>query len=371
MHFLQKFKHLDWWFFILIVLLISIGFVVIYSATWGESGIFLNKIKVQIIAAVIGFGLFFLASFLDYRILQNYRFLVFILMILVLVLVLVSGATIRGAKSWISFGPLQFQPSEISKVLLIICLAAFFAKHQERINQFRVIFMSGLILLVPVALIIFEHDLGAAIIMVAIWLGMLITAGLKGRYILFLLAFLSILSLLAWFIFLVPYQKARILSFFNPLSDPLGRSYNLIQSMIAVGSGGLFGKGLGHGSQSQLNFLPERHTDFIFAVTAEEFGFVGGVITLSLFLFLILRILKISRFSSDFFGSLLTFGVAILIVSQVVINIGMNIGILPIAGITLPLISYGGSSLISILFALGIVESVYVSYYQAFFKRES
>lgn len=370
MFLIQFFKHFDWRLFIPIILLVSVGIVVIYSATWGETGENFAKVRVQLVAG--GIGLIFLLglSSLDYRILRNYYFLLYFIMIAILTAVLFWGSTIRGSKSWFSFGWFQFQPSELAKIIFIITLASFLAKYQEHINKLRVWIASGILTLVPVGLIVLEHDLGAVLILLLIWLGMLVGAGLKLRYIMTILLLLILGSLLAWFLILAPYQKSRLLSFVNPQRDPLGRSYNLIQSIIAVGSGGLWGKGLGYGSQSQLKFLPEQHTDFIFAVTAEEFGFLGGVIVLVLFSLLILRILKIGYLALDKFGALLASGVAVLILVQVIINIGMNIGLSPVIGISLPLISYGGSALVSFLIGLGIVESIYVNYHKALFRRK-
>ncbi|MDD5626631.1 MAG: rod shape-determining protein RodA [Patescibacteria group bacterium] len=370
MKILQFFKYFDWRLFIPLFLLISIGVVVIYSATWEEGGANLAKIKVQIIAAGIGFFLLIGLSLIDYRFLKNYRFIVYILMLLLLIAVLFWGSTIRGSRSWFSLGPFRFQPSEMAKIFLIITLASFFADHQEHISRLKVLLISGFLTALPVSLIILEHDLGAAVILLVVWVGMLIVAGLKLKHILITLSVFILVSLVAWLFLLVPYQKSRIIAFFNPHADPLGVNYNLIQSMIAVGSGGIWGKGLGHGSQSQLKFLPEPHTDFIFAVTAEEFGFFGGFVVLVLFALLILRILKVGRLSLDKFGVFLASGVAILILSQVMINIGMNIGLVPVAGIALPLISYGGSALISFLISLGLIESIYMNYRKVAFGRE-
>lgn len=363
-------KHIDWPLLTITLLLISISVVVIYSATWGEEGASLTKVKVQIIAAGIGFILMFVFGFLDYRFLKTYNFLLYALMLVLLIGVLIWGVTIRGSQSWFALGPVQFQPSEIAKIIFIIVLASFFAKYKDQINRLRILLFSGLLTALPVVLIVLEHDLGAAIIFLFIWFGMLIVAGLKFRYVLIGITFFVAVALLSWFFLLAPYQQSRLISFLNPESDPLGQNYNVIQSMIAVGSGGIWGKGLGHGSQSQLKFLPEQHTDFIFAVLAEEFGFIGGVLVLILFILLILRILKIARLSQDKFGTLFGMGMSILILFQLLINIGMNLGMVPVAGISLPLISYGGSVLVSFSIGLGIVQSIVVNYRNALFRRK-
>jgi len=257
MRIINFFKSFDWRLFIPLILLILIGIVIIYSATWGETGENLTKIKTQIIAALIGLVLFFSLSAMDYRILKNYSFLIYFAMLLLLGAVLFFGIAVRGSRSWFSLGWFNFQPSEIAKIFLVIALAAFWAKRQENIHRLSVIISSALLAFLPVCLVIFEHDLGAAIILLAIWAGMLIVAGLKIKYILITAGFLILLFGAAWLFLLAPYQKARIVSFLNPSVDPLGANYNVIQSVIAVGSGGLWGKGLGHGSQSQLKFLPE------------------------------------------------------------------------------------------------------------------
>ena len=364
------FKSFDWRLFVPLILLILIGIVVIYSATWGEMGANLTRIKTQIIAALIGLSLFFILSAIDYRILKNYSFLIYFLMLLLLGAVLFWGVAVRGSRSWFALGWFNFQPSEIAKVCLVVVLAAFWDKRQENIHRLTVIISSALLAFLPACLVIAEHDLGAAMVLIAIWAGMLIVVGLKIKYVLIASVLLVLLFGAAWLFLLAPYQKARIISFLNPRADPLGANYNVIQSMIAVGSGGIWGKGLGHGSQSQLKFLPEQHTDFIFAVTAEEFGLLGGLAVLFLFTILILRILKISRLALDKFGVFLASGIAILIFTQVIINIGMNIGLMPVAGIALPLLSYGGSALISFLAGLGLAASIYANYRKVLFNRE-
>ncbi len=370
MEIVRFFKNFDWLLCVNALLLLSISIVIIYSATWGEEQASLEKVKIQLIAAGIGLVLMFGLGYYDYRSLKSYYLLLYVFALILLVAVLIWGPTIRGTHAWFNLGPVRFQPSELCKIILIIVLAHFFAHYQEKINRVKSLLLAVLIVAPPVVLIILEHDLGAALVIILVWFGMLVLAGLKWRYILIGLALLLIVALLAWFFLLAPYQKSRILAFVNPERDPLGQSYNVIQSMIAVGSGGIWGKGLGHGSQSQLNFLPEQHTDFIFAVIAEEFGFLGGAIVLFLFALLILRIFKIARLAQDKFGSFLGIGMGILFLTQVLVNIGMNLGIVPVAGISLPLISYGGSVLVTFSLGLGILQSVFVRYRYALFRRQ-
>jgi rod shape determining protein RodA len=222
------------------------------------------------------------------------------------------------------------------------------------------VIVSGLLALVPFTLVLMQPDLGSALVYLVMWLGLLLFSGIKRVYSLILVVSGILVSWGAWAFALKDYQKNRIISFLNPAADPLGSGYNVIQSKIAVGSGGLFGRGLGHGSQSQLRFLPEQHTDFIFAVLTEELGFLGGFLLLFLFLILFVRMIKAGKFSRDEFGIILAIGAVIIFTFQIFTNVGMNIGILPVTGIPLPLVSYGGSALLIFLMLIGLIESVFV-----------
>jgi rod shape determining protein RodA len=242
---------------------------------------------------------------------------------------------------------------------MIIFLASFLSKKKTKLSVPVRIVASIVLVFVPVFLILKQPDFGSASIIIAIWLGMLLVSGINKKNIISL-AIVGLAVIFLGSFFLKDYQKNRLANFVSPGNDPLGSGYNVIQSMVAVGSGGLLGKGLGHGSQSQLNFLPEKHTDFIFAVIGEELGLLGAAITLLLFAFIFYRLKEISRLARDNFGFLVTVGVSFMIFSQFFVNIGMNIGLVPVAGVPLPLLSYGGSSLISILASLGIAQSVFL-----------
>jgi rod shape determining protein RodA len=354
---LSHFKKLDWSLVIIVLLLTTVGLLTIYSANQED----LVNFKKQFLFIGLGFFLMFSLSFLDYRILKNHSLILIVLYIFCLGLlgsVLFLGQEIRGAASWFRLGFLSFQPIELTKIVVILLLAKYFSLRHIEMYRIRHIITSGIYIGLPILLILFQPDLGSALILGSIWLGIMLIAGIKMRH-LAILALITILLVTAsWFWLFKDYQKQRILTFLNPQTDPYGQGYNIAQSLIAVGSGGLLGQGLGHGSQSQLKFLPEQQTDFIFATMAEEKGFVGVFFLLMLFALLFWRMLKIALSSANNFSRLFASGLAIMLFSQVVINIGMNMAVLPITGLTLPLVSYGGSSLLTTFLGLGILQSI-------------
>jgi rod shape determining protein RodA len=243
---------------------------------------------------------------------------------------------------------------------MIVILAKYLSEAKNYLNDFKKIIISGIYISLPTILIIFQPDFGSALVILFIWIAMIFITGTKMKYMAMIFVFGLILFVGSWFYVFEDYQKDRIATFINPQSDLLGSGYNVNQSIIAVGSGNVWGKGLGHGSQSQLNFLPEKHTDFIFAVVAEEMGFIGVFLMLGLFAIVFYRLFKIAVETQDNFGKLLILGVAFTLIFHITINIGMNVGIMPVTGIPLPFISYGGSSLISFLIMIGVVQSVYM-----------
>lgn len=341
-------KNFDFVILISIFIIAALGLAVI----WSIAPEFLAS---QLIFLFFSFLIFLFFSFTDYRIFQNYSWLLYVLTLVLLTLPFIFGQMTRGAVRWIQIGTLTLQTSEIIKPLLILFLAGFFSKYPISNIQYPV--FGFFLLLLPILLIFRQPDLGSALVVLAIWLGILFASGVKMRWLasggLLLVGALPLIWRL-----LAEYQKQRILSFVNPQTDPLGSGYNLIQSVIAVGSGMIFGRGLGRGTQSHLYFLPERHTDFVFASLAEELGLVGGLLLLTLYFLLLLRILKIASQSRDNFGFLIGIGVFSFLFCQVVINAGMNLGILPITGIPLPLVSTGGSSILATMMSLGLAESV-------------
>lgn len=358
---LRKIKKFDWMLIASIMFLLGLGMLAIFSASAGKPDGQLSLVFRQIAAGFIGISLFFIFSFLDYRALKRASLPLYFINIALLIAVLFFGKEINGAKSWFRLGVINFQPVEFSKVVMIAVLAGFFSRHFRRLNQFRYVLVSLVITLVPIFLILLQPDPGSAFVIFSIWAGLILVAGIKKAHML-ILAFAALAGgIFGWKFILKDYQKARITSFINPYSDPRGRGYNAIQSIIAVGSGGIFGKGIGNGSQGRLNFLPERHTDFIFANIAEELGFLGVALLLAGYAVLLSRQIIIAAMSHDNFSRFLVIGAALLIFTHIVENAGMNIGLMPITGIPLPLLSYGGSSLIFMLVSLGVSHSVAVN----------
>ncbi len=349
-------KTFDWILFIIPILLLCTGIAVIYSLTYYNDQIHL--LHNQIIFAVIGIILMIVLTFVDYRNYKNIAWIFYLVGIILLVLVLFIGKTSFGAKRWIDLIFFDLQPSEFIKLFLIFALAALFADYIGKISIQRLIF--GLILIaIPVFLILRQPDFGSAIVLVAISLGIILYSRLSMKQLITVILMILISLPTAW-MFLKDYQRARIYTFLNPTLDRFGAGYNVIQSMITVGSGGLFGKGFGHGPQSQLNFLPVAHTDFIFSGFAETAGFLGSIVLILIFAILIFRIVNVAKISKDYFGMLLAVGIGVMFLFQIFVNIGMNIGIMPVTGITLPLVSYGGSSMILNLASIGILQSIYL-----------
>lgn len=352
------FKKLDWWLFLSTFFLVLFGLVSIYSSSLSR-GNFLNFQK-QLFFLLIGIFLMLILSFFDWRAIKEESFIIislYLLLILSLLGLYFWGAAIRGSQKWYKIGFFLLDPVEFLKVILILLLAKYFSRKHAELYTIWHIFLSGIYVFLPAILIFFQPDLGSAAILVLLWLGMLFVSGIRVSHFIVLILIFCLIFLICWVYFFRDYQKARILNFFFP-RDPLGIGWSQNQAKIAIGSGGFFGKGFARGSQTQYRFLPEPQTDFIFAAIAEEFGFLGTSFLFFLFFILIWRVIKIATVSKSNFPRLFATGFAILIVSQVFINIGMNLGILPIVGIPLPFVSYGGSSLISHFLALGLLQSI-------------
>lgn len=355
---IKHLKQFDWILIIVAFLLVAIGLLSIYSSSIGK-GDFSNFEK-QIIFFGIGIFLMFSLSFFDWRILRENSYLILILYficLLGLAGLFFFAPEIRGVKSWYKLGPVSIDPIEFTKIVLIILLAKYFSMRHIEMHRFKHIFLSGFYVLLPASLIFFQPDLGPVLILIALWIGILLISGIKIRHFLILVLCGLLILILSWSFLLKDYQKERIISFINPV-EPLGISWNQNQAKIAIGSGGVLGQGIGSGSQTQYGFLPEAQTDFIFSAIAEEMGLIGVLVLLSLFLILIWRITKIAVSSQTNFPRLFATGLAILLISQIFIHIGMNLGILPIIGISLPLISYGGSSLIITFIGIGILQNI-------------
>lgn len=383
--------------------LITIGLFAIFSSSYSllvKEGLnpFLY-VKRQVISLLIGFIGLIIFAYLDYKRLKRLSLFFYLGMLVLLGLIILGAGRGISAQRWLMLGPFSFQPSEIAKIIMVICLAAFFSvkKKIETVSDaFALLGLVGL----PFLLIFKQPDLGTALVFVFILIGMLTISGSSSRLLIILITpmlsillrpfffiwvlcllivalalFLSRATVWEWFLILginigvgvaMPfiwgmlkaYQKQRILTFLNPGADPYGAGYHSIQSMIAIGSGGIFGKGFLHGTQTQLNFIPEQHSDFIFSAIGEEFGFLGACVLLGLFVLFIWRALTIAKDSSDYFGSLLAYGIAVMMTFHVFANIGMTLGLLPVVGMPLPFVSYGGSSLLMNLIAVGILQSI-------------
>ena len=350
-------KKLDWPLVAGVYALLIFGILNIYGIGGFES-IFFKK---QLIFALIGTFLILLSVFFDYRIFKNYSapsLIIYIFVILLLITTLFAAPEIRGVSSWLFIGRLGIEPSEVLKLSVLILLAKYFSSRHTQIDDWRHIFASFIYIGVPALLIFIQPDFGSAAIVILIWLGSLVIAGIRPKYLTAIILIFALLFLLGWNVILKPYQKARLITFLNPGQDPQGAGYNIIQSRIAVGSGRLFGKGLGNPTQAKLGLLPEPYTDFAFASLAEQFGFTGILGILFLYLLILSRLIKISLAARDNFSKIYLFLFAVFIFAHTLINVGMNMGLMPITGLPLPFISYGGSHLITLMLGVGISQSI-------------
>ena len=356
----RRLYHLDWYLILNGLAILVVGMITLISAsTSTESGPYTLLTK-QMLALVAGVGLIILILSYDYRRIAGYSPHFYVATLLFIVIVLILGTIAGGAKRWIAVAGIAFQPSELMKPVMVILLARMLMqrKRENESLNLKDVFAPLVCVLVPCVLILQQPDLGTAVVILLSSLFMLWFVGLtKSTYVVLSLVGLPFVPLL-WKYFMKPYQKMRILSLFNPEADPAGYGYHAIQAKIAVGSGGLLGKGYLNGTQHRLHFIPEQHTDFIFAVFGEEWGFVGSVVLFLLFSSFIYRCLKISESTSDPLGSIIAFGIASIIFTQFTINIPMTINLAPIVGIPLPFMSYGGSSLISTLIGVGFLLNV-------------
>jgi rod shape determining protein RodA len=348
-------RDFDYPLLILTVLLIGLGLIMISSTTEGALTLRGPALR-QTMTAVVGLSLMMVLALVDYRVLGHLRNVIFGTTILLLSLVIFMGQITHGSQRWLDLGLFPLQPSELSKVLIVLVLASYLAYYQESLHRLRYVLLSFVYVAPPVLLIYLQPDLGTSLVVAAIWLVMLFVAGMRVRHML-LLALLGLVGApFAWYR-LQGYMRARLILFLRPGLDPSNR-YNIDQALISIGSGGWLGKGLLSGSQSQLHFLRVRHTDYIFSALGEELGFVGTVLVVLLLMLVVLRLLQIAERARGTFGGLIACGAATMIGFQSIVNIGVNVGLLPVVGIPLPFVSYGGSSLISILMAEGLAQSV-------------
>lgn len=351
---------------ILVLIISSLGILSIYSSTYQKEGTQWQDIyKRQMLWLVIGLGCFFLMSKFNYRKLWDANYLIYGAALSLLLLVFGLGVVRLGAQRWLKIAWFNFQPSEFAKLAIIIFLARYFSRKSiddtsllsGKFGIFQGIILPFIFVAVPMFLIIEQPDLGSGLMLMLVFVGLLYLTNVRLKYIFILLAAL-ILPLPFFWHFLHDYQKQRLLVFLNPNIDPLGAGYTIIQSRIAIGSGGFFGRGWLHGSQSQLYFLPESHTDFIFATFSEQWGFLGSALLILMYYLIIRQGFIIAQRTGDSFGRLLAYGITLLLAFQVFINIAMNMGLAPVVGLPLPMMSYGGSSLLVTFIALGILVNI-------------
>lgn len=353
-------KNFDWIILAAVLLLVAFGLIEIYSVALGQNSADLLNFKKQLAFTGIGLVGLFVFALIDARAIKNLSPYLYVLGALLLVAVLILGHNIRGHQGWIIFSGFSLQPVEPVKAILILTLASFFANLATRVKTTGHFLFSAFLVTILITLVLLQPDLGSAIILGAIWLIMIMAAGFNKKYLLIVFLAVVVLAVLAWFLMFKDYQKERIINFVNPGANSQQSGYNVSQAMIAVGSGGLVGKGVGFGSQSQLKFLPEAHTDFIFSVIAEELGFLGVFLVLAFYFVFLFRCFRILPKINNDFGIYFIIGSAGLIFVQMFINIGMNLGIVPIVGLPLPFVSYGGSSLVSLLVVVGVIENIII-----------
>ncbi|MBM4288123.1 MAG: rod shape-determining protein RodA [Deltaproteobacteria bacterium] len=352
-------KNIDWLLIILVLAIVSIGIMNLYSAGMNQVELRGAHLYIkQLYWLGIGLLLMFFVTTFDFRYLEKLAYPLFWFTILLLIAVMLAGKTVAGSKRWLALGPVVFQPSELAKVAIILALAAhFFRLEQFEPVSWRELAFPCLLMLLPFALVAKQPDLGSALLIAAVAATMILFVGVRWHILVTLGVGFLAASPIFWH-FLKDYQKQRIFTFLNPEQDPLGSGYHIIQSKIAVGSGLFWGKGFLQGTQSQLNFLPEQHTDFVFSVFAEEWGFVGSAGLILLYTLVILWCLHIASSCRERFGNLLAVGIAAMIFWQIFINISMVTGLMPVVGIPLPFFSYGGSSLVVNLIGIGLLLNI-------------
>ena len=349
-----SFRDFDWVLLVMVLLICALGVIEIYSATLGTkfAGVHLK----QVYWILGGIALMFIVSVLNYQALLERVPLLYVVSIASLLAVMVFGRTYLGAKRWVQIGSFHFQPSEWVKLVLILAMAKYFADQKSETTAQDLI-KAGALVFVPMAMVLKQPDLGTALTYLPIAIMGLFLGGMKARHALVILLVGVLLAPVAWHV-LKPYQKDRLTSFADPEADSQGRGYQVLQSLVAVGSGGIFGKGTAHGSQTQGQFLPVPHTDFIFAAFAEEHGFIGAMGVLLLYFIVLMRLIQNAQTAPDRAGTFVVMGVVAVLAFHLLVNVGMVVGFMPATGIPLPLMSYGGSSVLFMFLALGIVMNI-------------
>ena len=356
-------REFDFLMFAGAIALIAFGAALIYSGSLSQyhgSGeeAFRNPVARQLVFACLGVAAMLLISRLDYRMLGPLSLSLYVLSLAALAYVLIAGSSEYGSRRWIELPGTQVQPSELAKVCTVIVLAKYLADHEEQIRSFRVFATSLAFAAAPALLVLVEPDLGSAVVFLVLWLGMVVIAGARPLHLAALGAGALALVPFALYELAHGYQRERIDIWRDPGKDPTGSGFNILQAEVSIGSGRLLGKGFTHGTQTQLDYLRTQTTDYIFSVAAEEFGFIGVMILFALFVLLLFRCLRVAGLADDSFGRLMAVGIMTFVLFQVFVNIGVNIRLMPVTGVPLPLVSQGGSSLVTVLAALGILQSV-------------
>lgn len=349
-----RWRPLDWWALAAVLILMTVSAVVLFSLSQTAAATS-DRFDKQLAFIALALVVVIVTSQLNYRTFIQYAYLLYLAWLAVLVLVVLFGTTVRGTTGWFQFAGISLQPVEFAKIAFILAAARFLAEHSFDMERWKTVARFGALLAGSVGLILLQPDLGSAVVLVGTATVMGLTTAVRPRQLWIVAAIAVVLGSLSWAFVLQDYQKDRLLTFLDPQRDPLRSGYNVTQSIISVGSGQWFGRGLGLGPQSQLQFLPERETDFIFAVIAEELGFIGAGTVIVIYAFLLWRLWRIGRRLSDDGARYVVVGYCALLFGQMVINIGMNLGVMPVTGIPLPFISAGGSSLLALSFGLGIV----------------
>ena len=376
-------RRLDWTLAAAVGALCVCGLVMVYSATRGAEAPGMVPpsplAQKQALWMLIGIGAFAAAIAFDYEAIARWHAPIYAGALALLIAVLIIGHSPTGASSWIAIGSFRLQPSELTKIAVMLSLAAFLSRRRDTIGRPRVVLLSLLIPTVPVLLVLLQPDFGTALVIIAIWFGVLYLVGAKARHLAAVLAAGVALFALMWNLGRLPlqevpepvakivskvalrdYQKRRLTVFLNPQADPLGAGYHVIQSRVAVGSGQVVGRGLGGGTQGRLRFIPERHTDFVFSVVGEELGFIGSAAVVGLFLLLFWRGLRIAMLARDSLGTLIAAGAVSMLIFHAIVSIGMSVNIMPITGLPLPFVSYGGSNLLASFIAFGLLQNVHM-----------
>ncbi len=356
----SHFFNFDWIIFSAVLLLALFGLIEIYSIALGQESLNFSNFNKQIISIVLGLVIFFACSFVDYNFLKSFNKYIYAFGIFILIAVLIVGKTTRGTTGWFEFPGFSIQPVEFVKIILLIFLARFFSNSAVKMRPLKSLILSFLGTSGFVFLILLQPDFGSGIIFFAIWFIILILVGFDRKYFLLIIVPLIVGVFCAWNFYFVDYQKERILTLLNQQENSLSEGYNVSQALIAVGSGGFTGRGVGFGSQSQLKFLPEAQNDFIFSVISEEFGFLGAGLVLCFYFVLFWRLLVAVKKCNDDFSIFFILGAMVLIFIEMFINIGMNIGLIPVVGISLPFVSYGGSGILANFILIGIIENIII-----------